>query len=127
LHLVGGTSRSLYPDEAPPAKEEVTMATAHPLINHDEVRRWAEERGAKPVCVEGAECPRDPGAIQLDFPGPSGESRLRQISRLRPVSWEEWFEKFDDADLALLVQERTAAGERSNFNRLVARSSRDGN
>ena len=55
--------------------------------------------------------------IHLDVPGYSGEGSLQELS------WEEWFEKFDDADLALLVQDRTEAGERSNFNKLVSRSS----
>jgi hypothetical protein len=92
------------------------MASAHPLINHDDIRRWAETRGARPVCVKGTGGDDDPGIIRLDFPGYSGEESLSEIP------WEEWFEKFDDADLALLVQERTAGGERSNFNKLVERA-----
>jgi hypothetical protein len=53
--------------------------------------------------------------IRLDFPGYSGEQSLETIE------WHQWFEKFDDNNLALLVQEQTARGERSNFNKLVKR------
>lgn len=53
--------------------------------------------------------------IRLDFPGYSGEQSLEQIE------WDEWFEKFDDSGLALLVQETTARGQKSNFNKLVSR------
>jgi len=91
------------------------MSSAHPLTDHDEIRRWAEERDAKPSCVKGTGGKGDVGMIRLDFPGYSGEQSLREIS------WDEWFEKFDEGDLALLVQDETASGEKSNFNKLVKR------
>lgn len=53
--------------------------------------------------------------IRLDFPGYSGENSLEQIE------WEEWLEKFDESGLALLVQDQTARGQKSNFNKLVKR------
>ena len=40
---------------------------------------------------------------------------------LEEISWEEFFEKFDESDLALLYQEETAGGEKSNFNKLIGR------
>ena len=57
----------------------------------------------------------DIGMIRLDFPGYSGGDSLERIE------WDEWFQKFDERRLALLVQEKTARGERSNFNKLVSR------
>lgn len=89
---------------------------AQTLTDHDEIRRWAEERGAQPACVRGTGGKGDPGMIRLDFPGFSGEGKLE------PISWDQWFQSFDENNLALLVQERTARGERSNFNKLVDRS-----
>lgn len=83
--------------------------------DHDEIRRWAEERGAKPACVRGTGKKGDTGMIRLDFPGYSGSDSLQEIS------WEEWFEKFDEQGLALLHQGTTASGEQSNFNKLVGR------
>ena len=53
--------------------------------------------------------------IRLDFPGYSGRDSLQEIS------WEEWFTQFDENKLALIVQEETADGQRSNFNKLVSR------
>jgi ferritin-like metal-binding protein YciE len=83
--------------------------------DHEEIRRWAEERGAKPASVKGTGGSRDVGMIRLDFPGYSGEESLEAIS------WDEWFEEFDKKNLALLYQEKTARGQKSNFNKLVSR------
>lgn len=92
-----------------------TSAESKVTTDHDEIRQWAEERGAQPSCVRGTGGEGDIGMIRLDFPGYSGEQSLE------PISWDEWFEKFDESGLALLHQETTAGGERSNFNKLVSR------
>jgi hypothetical protein len=60
------------------------------------------------------------GMIRLDFPGYSGEQSLEHIE------WDDWFQKFDESGLALLVQEKTAAGQKSNFNKLVSRETAAG-
>src|SRR5581483_2916021 len=83
------------------AEEKVT-------IDHDEIRKWAEARGAEPAVVEGTDI------LRLDFPGYSGE-------KLQHISWDEFFQKFDEKGLALMYEERTADGKRSNFNKLVSR------
>lgn len=92
------------------------MASARALTDHDEIRRWAEERDAKPACVKGTGRQRgDTGMIRLDFPGYSGAGSLESIS------WDEWFRQFDENNLALMVQDTTARGQASNFNKLVSR------
>ena len=83
--------------------------------DHMEIRRWVEARGGRPVAVSRTRSDDDPGIIRIDFPGYSGEDSLESIS------WEEWFQKFEDGNLALVFQETTEEGERSNFNRLVKR------
>lgn len=89
--------------------------SAHPLIDHVRIRYWAEERGAKPACVKGTGARGDIGMIRLDFPGYTGEESLQ------PISWDDWFRKFDERELALMVQDTTARGEKSNFNKLIKR------
>ena len=83
--------------------------------DHNEIRRWAEARGGKPSCVRGTGDRDDVGMIRIDFPGYSGEGKLE------PISWDEWFRKFDENGLALLYQEETAGGEKSNFNKIISR------
>jgi len=93
------------------------MATqSKTTTNHDQIRRWAEARHAQPARVKGTGSRgSDPGMIRLDFPGYSGRGKLE------PISWNQWFKSFDDNDLALVYQEKTASGQRSNFNKLVGR------
>ena len=92
-----------------------TSAGSRPLTDHEEIRQWAEARGASPACVRGTGGGEDVGMIRLDFPGYGGEQSLEHIE------WDEWFDKFEERGLALLVQEETARGEKSNFNKLVSR------
>ena len=45
----------------------------------------------------------------------------RGSGEFREVEWDEWFEKFDESNLALIVEDRTANQQQSNFNKLVKR------
>jgi hypothetical protein len=40
---------------------------------------------------------------------------------LEHISWDEWFEKFDENKLAFLYQAKKASGEDSTFFKLVNR------
>jgi hypothetical protein len=85
------------------------------LTERNEIQQWAEERKASPACVQGTGGREDVGMIRLDFPGYTGAGSLERIE------WDDWFDKFEERGLALLVQDETAGGERSNFNKLVSR------
>jgi hypothetical protein len=91
------------------------MSSSLTLTDHEQIRRWAEQRGAKPAAVKRTHSDEDVGIIRLDFPGYSGEGTLEEIG------WDEFFEKFEEGQLALVVQEKTADGKQSNFNKLVRR------
>lgn len=92
-----------------------SKASSRVLRDHDEIREWAEERGARPSEVKRTHTDDKVGIIRLDFPGYSGEDSLEEIE------WDEWFDKFDDNNLALIVQDETSGGEKSNFNKIVSR------
>lgn len=89
----------------------------HVTTDHDVIQQWAIERGGVPAAVEATSNDEDVGILRIDFPGYEGEDSLVQ------VEWDDWFEKFDEAELAFVYQEETARGERSNFNELVDRAS----
>jgi hypothetical protein len=92
------------------------MASAsHTTTDHDEIRSWVEAHDGRPATVRGTEDGDEAGVLRIDFPGGAGSDRLR------PIEWDEWFEKFDDAGLAFLYQEHKADGSDSTFFKLVAR------
>lgn len=93
------------------------MAQSKTTTDHETIRGWAEERGGKPAVVRSTHRKDDPGILRLEFPGaPNAHDEA-----LEQISWDEWFEKFDAAELALLYEDKTAAGKTSNFNKLVKR------
>jgi hypothetical protein len=83
--------------------------------DHDEIRRWVEAHGGTPARVRGTGGGDDPGVLRVDLPGGTGEDELEHIS------WDEWFQKFDENNLAFLYQEEKASGDDSTFFKLVER------
>lgn len=83
--------------------------------DHDEIRRWVEEHDGKPASVRGTEGGDAAGVLRIDFPGGAGTDDLEHIS------WEDWFAKFEEENLAFLYQKQKASGEDSTFFKLVSR------
>jgi hypothetical protein len=87
--------------------------------NHDEIRRWVEKRGGHPARVKDTERRGSTGLLRIDYPGYSGGDTLEEIS------WDEFFEGFDENNLAFLYQEKTKDGSQSRFSKLIDRDSAD--
>ena len=94
-------------------------ASSKTTTNHDEIRKWAEARGGKPATVKSTESGGEAGVLRIDFPGYSGKDSLEEIS------WDEFFAKFDEKNLAFLCQEKTAEGKESRFFKLVSLETAD--
>lgn len=89
--------------------------SSHTTTDHEQIRQWIESRGGKPACVRGTGNSDDIGMLRIDFPGYSGEASLQH------VSWDEFFQKFDESNLAFLYQNETSDGSESRFFKLVSR------
>ncbi len=83
------------------------MASATPVTDHDTIRRWAEDRGGRPAKVDTG---GDGGVLRFDF----GDKE----DNLTEIDWDEFFEIFDDSDLAVLLVEDDRD---SRFSKFVAR------
>ncbi|MEU8264140.1 hypothetical protein AB0C02_26385 [Micromonospora sp. NPDC048999] len=77
--------------------------------NHDVIQRWARARGAKPATIAGTEREGRPGVLTFNIPG------WRESSRIREITWEDWFRTFDSRRLNLIYQEQLRDGRQSNF------------
>jgi hypothetical protein len=92
------------------------MSSSKRTTDHAKIRRWAEARDGKPARVPGTGEAEDAGLLRIDFPEEHEEE-----DELEEISWDEFFEKFDEKRLAFVYQEKTVAGEPSRFNKFVSR------
>ncbi len=97
---------------ANPEQERVT-------IDHETIREWAQERGGYPAAVRGS------------GQGPAGEAGVLQIGfedepneDLEPISWEEFFEKFEEKALQMRYRAEPGDGDIDRFHAFDNRNRR---
>lgn len=79
-------------------------------IDHEEIKKWVEERNGKPAKVKDSE---DGSLLQFAFDEDEVDLEL--------ISWEQFFKIFEDNNLALFYQEQTQSGRISNFFKFINR------
>ena len=89
------------------------MSDAQTTTDHATIRKWAEARGGRPATVKSTGSKNEPGELRFDFGEPEDS--------LEEISWDEFFAKFDESELALLYQDKTNDGKTSRFFKLVNR------
>lgn len=71
---------------------------AETTTDHDTIRNWAEAKGGKPAAVKRTHQGSDTGIVRIMFP----DAPNSQHDALTEISWDEFFEQFEDSKLALL-------------------------
>lgn len=71
------------------------MSSADRTRDHDQIRRWVEERGGIPTIVKGTE-----GLLRIDFI--KGAKSGGREENLEEVGWDQWFQIFDESGLTFL-------------------------
>jgi hypothetical protein len=84
---------------------------AEVTTNHEEIRRWAESKGGTPAAVDRTHKGGDVGIIRIMFP----DAPQSEHENLVEISWDEFFEQFEESKLALLYEED------SLFSKIVGR------
>lgn len=79
--------------------------------DHDTIRQWAESKGGKPAAVDRTHKDGDVGLIRIMFP----DARQSEHDNLVEISWDEFFDEFDQRKLALVYEKD------SNFNKIISR------
>ncbi|AMD58737.1 hypothetical protein [Agrobacterium pusense] len=85
------------------------MTESATTTDHDTIRKWAEQRDGHPAKVDVS---GDGGILRIDFGEPE--------DALKAITWDEFFEIFEDRKLAFLYQDETSGGE-SRFNKFISR------
>ncbi len=87
------------------------MSSASQTTDHDEIRRWIEDRQGTPSRVKDS---GEGGILRVDFGEPE--------EALEPIEWDEFFQIFEKSDLAFLHQDKSEDGKLSRFSKFVSRS-----
>ena len=85
------------------------MSSASQTTNHDEIRRWIEDRQGTPSRVKDS---GEGGILRVDFGEPE--------EALEPIEWDEFFQIFEKSDLAFLHQDKTEDGKLCRFSKFVS-------
>ena len=91
-------------------------AESQRTTDHETIREWAEERGGHPATVGDTGDEEDPGILRIDFE--DGDEDEEDLER---ISWDAFFEAFEENDLAMIYQEEGEGGEESRFAKFVSR------
>lgn len=86
------------------------MASAQTTTDHETIRKWAESRGGRPAKISTG---GSGGVLRIDFGEPEEE--------FEPISWDEFFDIFDENKLQFLYQDETQEGGTGRFNKLIDR------
>jgi hypothetical protein len=97
------------------------MSDSKITTDHNQIRKWVEDRGGHPARVKGTGPAGESGGgvLRIDYPGYSGDDALEEIT------WEQFFDQFDKAGLSFLYQDKLESGETSRFSKLIDRNSAD--
>ena len=91
------------------------MAQSSTTTDHGQIRQWVEDRGGHPAKVKGTDEKGGSGVLVIDYPGYSGTETLEAIT------WDEFFEGFEENKLAFLYQDEK--DDKSRFSKLINRES----
>lgn len=92
------------------------MSHGKVTTDHKEIQSWAEHRGGRPARVKSTASAHGGGLLRIDFPDQGDGNSLEEIS------WDAFFETFDERELAFLYQDKTADGHESRFSKFVERA-----
>jgi hypothetical protein len=93
------------------------MSEAKTTTDHKQIKQWVEGHGGHPARVKGTDEKGTAGVLVIDYPGYSGKQTLETIS------WEEFFQGFEENKLTFLYQDETKAGDYRRFSKLINRNS----
>ncbi len=83
------------------------MASAKETRDHEEIRKWAEERDGHPAVAKGTEGKGEGGLLRIDFGEPE--------ESLEAIDWDEFFRIFDERGVTFLYSPE----KKSRFNKFV--------
>ena len=91
------------------------MSESKKTTDRKAIKRWADERKGIPAYVKGTEND-DSGVLRIHFPEASKDDE-----NFDKIDWDQFFDTFEEKNLAMLYQEEKENGEKSTFHKFVNR------
>ncbi len=85
--------------------------------DHEEIRNWVESRGGRPATARSSGGDHA-GVLSIVFSGVAGIARPGGVD---VISWEEWFDRFDEDGLAFSYEKRREDGSDGVSCRIIRR------
>lgn len=92
------------------------MSNSNQTHDHRVIKDWAEQRQAVPAKIKGTGSGSDEGILRIHFPKHS-----KSNADFEEISWEDFFQEFDEQKLDFLYQDKTKEGETSTFHKFIKR------
>ncbi|MGH6862242.1 MAG: hypothetical protein ACRECY_18490 [Phyllobacterium sp.] len=103
------------------------MAETRLLTDHQQIRDWAGARSGVPAIRDAAELiGNTEPVLTIEFGQRAyqdvdqGADRPDDLGRARLTEWSEWFDLFDEKQLALVVS-ADVEGQREEFHEIIRR------
>jgi hypothetical protein len=105
--------------------EDISQMTTRTLTEHEEIRDWVAARMGAPAVVDISPAGGTQPMLQLVFDQAAYQDqdrpeRPQNAGGIELTEWDDWFKLFDEARLALVVNE-DVPGQRSNDYQIVRR------
>ncbi len=85
--------------------------------DHDVIRQWAKARQAEPATGEATRS--GPATVNVNDGGAGVRFNFPGASAFRPISWDEWFQNFDQHHCAFVFDNDNSIRPVSNHYRIV--------
>ena len=108
------------PRHIPDVKNDTPVGSSTAVLStrdHAVIRRWAEQRHAEPSTGEATRS--GPATVKVTDGGAGVRFNFPGQGPFRPISWDEWFENFDQHGCAFVYDNDTVNGSHSTRYRIV--------
>lgn len=95
----------IYSPDQKPQHDGQSLVTK----SHDVILAWAAQRKCVPSTIRGTWHNGNPGVLRFDFPDFGSHESLEH------VTWQQWFDTFDERQLVMIYQDTMKNGHLSNF------------
>lgn len=93
--------------------------------NHEEIKSWITTHDGKPDLIQTPGVGNSEEGLRIDFPGKEDEEYFNENTKSEDISWNEFFKRFEEWNLAFMYEEKTRGKNLSNAYRFIKRDQLD--